>query len=35
MAQPYDKSGSTGKKTLLSEEDLKNVGADIEDMLWK
>ncbi|CAL5405238.1 unnamed protein product [Camellia sinensis] len=26
MAQPYDKSGGSGKKTLLSQEDLKKMG---------
>ena len=26
MAQPYDKSGGSGRKTLLSEEDLEKMG---------
>jgi DNA excision repair protein ERCC-2 len=25
MAQPYDKTGGTGRKTLLSQEDLEKV----------
>jgi DNA excision repair protein ERCC-2 len=25
MAQPYDKTGSSGKKTLLSQEDLEKM----------
>ncbi|XP_010278066.1 PREDICTED: DNA repair helicase XPD isoform X2 [Nelumbo nucifera] len=29
MAQPYDKAGSSNRKTLLSEEDLERMGADI------
>ncbi|KAF5199010.1 S-norcoclaurine synthase [Thalictrum thalictroides] len=33
MAQPYDKAGNSGKKTLLSQEDLENmVGSNIMDM---
>jgi len=28
MAQPYDKMGSGGKKTLLTEEDLHNMAED-------
>ncbi|KAF5180044.1 Dna repair helicase xpd [Thalictrum thalictroides] len=33
MAQPYDKAGNSGKKTLLSQEDLENmVGSNILDM---
>ncbi|AQK42106.1 DNA repair helicase UVH6 [Zea mays] len=28
MAQPYDKAGSGGKKTLLTEEDLENLAQD-------
>ncbi|KAJ4843251.1 hypothetical protein Tsubulata_035368 [Turnera subulata] len=35
MAQPYDKSGAGGKKTLLSQEDLeKMVDNDMQDMLY-
>lgn len=26
MAQPYDKTGGSGKKTLLSQEDLEKMG---------
>lgn len=28
MAQPYDKTGSTGKKTLLSQEDLEKMNME-------
>nr|CAB3463898.1 unnamed protein product [Digitaria exilis] len=28
MAQPYDKAGSGGKKTLLTEEDLQAMAQD-------
>lgn len=31
MAQPYDKAGGSGKKTLLSQEDLENMGERIVD----
>ncbi|KAF9619870.1 hypothetical protein IFM89_009652 [Coptis chinensis] len=35
MAQPYDKAGSSGKKTLLSQEDLEKLGdRDPADMLF-
>lgn len=35
MAQPYDKSGGSGKKTLLSQEDLEKMMAEgkMNDML--
>lgn len=35
MAQPYDKNGALGKKTLLSQEDLENMitGPDGEMLL--
>lgn len=32
MAQPYDKMGSGGKKTLLTEEDLQNMAEDAMEM---
>ncbi|PIA44815.1 hypothetical protein AQUCO_01700426v1 [Aquilegia coerulea] len=33
MAQPYDKAGNSGKKTLLSQEDLENMaGSNTMDM---
>ncbi|KAL6594559.1 hypothetical protein ACP70R_048297 [Stipagrostis hirtigluma subsp. patula] len=32
MAQPYDKTGSGGKKTLLTEEDLQNMAQDAMEM---
>ncbi|XP_068658392.1 general transcription and DNA repair factor IIH helicase subunit XPD [Aristolochia californica] len=32
MAQPYDKAGNGGKKTLLSEDDLKKMGEGVADM---
>ncbi|KAJ8642962.1 hypothetical protein MRB53_004710 [Persea americana] len=32
MAQPYDKAGASGKKTLLSQEDLERMGEAIPDM---
>ncbi|CAD6334665.1 unnamed protein product [Miscanthus lutarioriparius] len=32
MAQPYDKTGSGGKKTLLTEEDLQNMAQDGMEM---
>ncbi|GMN48780.1 hypothetical protein TIFTF001_017943 [Ficus carica] len=31
MAQPYDKAGGSGKKTLLSQEDLEKMGERIVD----
>lgn len=35
MAQPYDKAGNSGKKTLLSQEDLENMAAgESTDMLF-
>lgn len=35
MAQPYDKSGGSGKKTLLSQEDLEKMGNDdLGEMLF-
>lgn len=35
MAQPYDKTGGTGKKTLLSQEDLqKMVISGMDDMMF-
>lgn len=35
MAQPYDKTGGGGKKTLLSQEDLeKMVEGSMNDMLY-
>ncbi|KAF9600861.1 hypothetical protein IFM89_013457 [Coptis chinensis] len=35
MAQPYDKAGSSGKKTVLSQEDLEKLGdRDPSDMLF-
>ncbi|XP_058072574.1 general transcription and DNA repair factor IIH helicase subunit XPD isoform X1 [Magnolia sinica] len=32
MAQPYDKAGANGKKTLLSQEDLEKMGDGIPEM---
>lgn len=32
MAQPYDKSGGSGRKTLLSQEDLERLGETIPEM---
>lgn len=32
MAQPYDKAGSGGQKTLLTEEDLQEMGRDAMEM---
>lgn len=29
MAQPYDKAGSGGKKTLLSQDDLEKMGDEM------
>lgn len=35
MAQPYDKSGGSGKKTLLSQEDLEKMGnGGLGEMLF-
>lgn len=34
MAQPYDKTGGGGKKTLLSQEDLEKMGSGNTDMLF-
>lgn len=35
MAQPYDKAGSSGKKTLLSQEDLEKMSeANMNEMLY-
>lgn len=34
MAQPYDKTGAMGKKTLLSQEDLQKTGNGIGEMLF-
>ena len=35
MAQPYDKTGAMGKKTLLSEADLENMGnGNLMEMLF-
>ncbi|CAL5368623.1 unnamed protein product [Camellia sinensis] len=35
MAQPYDKSGGSGKKPLLSQEDLEKMGnSGLEEMLF-
>jgi len=36
MAQPYDKTGGTGKKTLLSQEDLDKIVLEgsMNDMLY-
>lgn len=35
MAQPYEKTGAGGKKTLLSQEDLEKMGNnDMQDMMW-
>lgn len=34
MAQPYDKTGGGGKKTLLSQEDLEKMGGGTTDMLF-
>lgn len=35
MAQPYDKAGSGGKKTLLSQEDIEKMGdGSLNDMLY-
>ncbi|KAL1832851.1 hypothetical protein DCAR_0102871 [Daucus carota subsp. sativus] len=34
MAQPYDKTGGGGKKTLLSQEDLEKMGIGNTDMLF-
>jgi hypothetical protein len=35
MAQPYDKTGSGGKKTLLTEEDLQNMAQDAAMEMWR
>jgi DNA excision repair protein ERCC-2 len=32
MAQPYDRAGNGGKKTLLTEEDLQNMAQDSMEM---
>jgi DNA excision repair protein ERCC-2 len=32
MAQPYDRAGNGGKKTLLTEEDLQNMAQDAMEM---
>nr|XP_029118754.1 general transcription and DNA repair factor IIH helicase subunit XPD isoform X2 [Elaeis guineensis] len=32
MAQPYDKAGTGGRKTLLSQEDLEKMGEGVMDM---
>lgn len=34
MAQPYDKTGSSSRKTLLSQEDLEKMGSNINEMLF-
>lgn len=34
MAQPYDKTGALGKKTLLSQEDLEKMVNGVGDMLF-
>lgn len=36
MAQPYDKTGGTGRKTLLSQEDLEKIVFDgsMNDILY-
>lgn len=35
MAQPYDKAGGSGRKTLLSQEDLEKLGDRIiDEMLY-
>lgn len=34
MAQPYDKTGALGKKTLLSQEDLEKIVNGVGDMLF-
>lgn len=35
MAQPYDKAGATGRKTLLSQEDLEKMAeTGPQDMLF-
>lgn len=34
MAQPYDKTGGGGKKTLLSQEDLEKMDSGNTDMLF-
>ncbi|RRT72617.1 hypothetical protein BHE74_00038779 [Ensete ventricosum] len=32
MAQPYDKAGSGGKKTLLTQEDIERMSGDAMEM---
>lgn len=35
MAQPYDKTGASGAKTLLSQQDLEKMGdSGMQDMLY-
>lgn len=34
MAQPYDKAGAGGRKTLLSQEDLEKIGEGHMDLFW-
>lgn len=35
MAQPYDKTGGTGRKTLLSQEDLEKMAVSgLDDMMY-
>lgn len=35
MAQPYDKTGSGGRKTLLSQEDLEKMAENgVQEMLY-
>lgn len=35
MAQPYEKIGGSGRKTLLSEEDLEKMGdGNMDEMLY-
>ncbi|KAL1547256.1 DNA helicase [Salvia divinorum] len=34
MAQPYDKSGAMGKRTLLSQEDLEKMVNGVEEMVF-
>ena len=35
MAQPYDKAGGSGRKTLLSQEDLEKMGdGSMNEMLF-
>lgn len=34
MAQPYDKNGAMGKKTLLSQEDVEKMANGVGEMMF-